>query len=172
VAASIVSLVYRIEGLHPELGDTTWNYAWVFLTCIIDNSIALIVGSGPAIRTFMRSETIRKYTPRISIPTKLKAMLETKEAQRMRVILEQQQQDKPPTFGSLPSNPPNHIPHGGGSRAQNHRSHSVLDMTEMSTLTRVVSDEEKLCQPRPQSDGGRRDNNGDGEVIARMGNSP
>ncbi|KAK9423295.1 hypothetical protein SUNI508_04189 [Seiridium unicorne] len=52
VVASIVDLVYCVELLDFE--DSTWREACVSITTIVENNVAIIVGSMPAFATFLK----------------------------------------------------------------------------------------------------------------------
>ncbi|KAI0003883.1 hypothetical protein F4779DRAFT_630576 [Xylariaceae sp. FL0662B] len=52
VVASVIALVFRVELLHNE--DSTWQQARLAICVVVENSMAIVVGSMPAFANFVR----------------------------------------------------------------------------------------------------------------------
>ncbi|KAK0710023.1 hypothetical protein B0T26DRAFT_652199, partial [Lasiosphaeria miniovina] len=57
VAASVLALVYRVK-LFLSSDDNTWGQALIAICNQVENSVAIIVGSGPAFSAFLRAHVM------------------------------------------------------------------------------------------------------------------
>ncbi|KAF2009350.1 hypothetical protein BU24DRAFT_473473 [Aaosphaeria arxii CBS 175.79] len=90
VAASVVCLVYRIKLLW--LSDATWQAGVVAIPIIIENNVAIIVGSLPAFASFLR-----KYVAGSSVYHSIRAVMVSSNLYSPKVWQQKKTQD---TFGS------------------------------------------------------------------------